>query len=439
MAPSKHSTFSASSAARLLACPGSYDLGLRADDGTRKSSVYSAEGTLAHAMAEACIYSGQDVVSFLGQSRTADGFTYTVDDEFAEFTQTYVDYVRALRAMGFAVMLETRVSPQVQWEGLPKQDVDLFGTADCIAYHPDMKTLVIGDLKYGRGVPVEVAGNAQLLYYASGAAHENVLRALCDASGVTFNGLDHVTITVIQPRAPHRDGPVRRAEYSPDFVREWARTTLYDGVKAALADKGQTLSAGDHCRFCPVLPHCAEPRRVSFEAAQQAFRNTPVENFPAPDEPGAALPDVHLTDKLLGEILDKIEIVEPWLAAVRRLGQERLEAGRSIDGWKLVPKRALRRWAGADDDEVIATLSATGMHADQFTTVKPLTPAQVEKRVGKKEYAATIAPHVVKTSSGMTLASEGDPRIRLRANRSPQEAFGLTTPTPTPTPTEKGN
>lgn len=436
MTPTAHSTFSASSSARLLACPGAYDLSRRVDDGTRKSSVFSAEGTLAHAVAEACIHAGCEAADFIGQTRTADGFEFRVDDEFAEFVQTYVDYVRGLRAMGFAVMLEARVRPAVQWDGLKSLPADLFGTADCVAYHPDMKVLAVGDLKFGRGVPVEVEGNSQLLYYAAGASHEQVLKPLCAAAGAPFKGVDTVTLTVIQPRAPHRDGPIRRHAYTTGEVRTWARTTLYEGVKRALADGGKTLRAGSWCRFCPVLPHCEAPRRLSFDTAQAAFMNTPIENFPAPTDPGAALPDVHLSNKMLGNLLDKIEVIEPWLAAVRRLGQERLEAGQSIDGWKLVPKRALRRWAGADEDETLQVLANTGLDPDDYSTTKPLTPAQVERRVGKRAYESIVAPHVVKASSGNTLACEGDPRTRISAARTAQAAFGITT---NPNPNPEGN
>lgn len=422
MPPVQHSKFSASGSARLLACPGSYELGIRADDGTRRSTIYSAEGTLAHAIGEVCISTGKDAADFIGQTRSADGFDFTVDEQFAEHVQVYVDYIRGLRALGFAVMLEQVVTPTVQWEGdLPTLNVDLFGTGDCIAYNPDTRELVIGDLKFGAGVPVEVEGNSQLQYYGSGAAHESVLRPLCKALGVPFNGVDTVTLTVIQPRAFHRDGPIRRWSLSMADLTKWAREVLYPGVEKALSDKGQTLDAGTWCRFCPVLAHCKKPAELSFSTAQTAFTNAPIHNIPAPTDPGAALPDVHLSDAQLADLLDKVAIIEPWLKALKDLGHQRATAGRDIQGWKLVPKRALRKWSG-EDQEVIANLTQAGVDPAKFTVTKPLTPAQVERKVGKKDYAALMAPHVVKSSSGTTLAIEGDPRSRVE-RRSAEAAF----------------
>lgn len=421
MPPTTHSAFSASSSARLLACPGSYKLSMDVDDGTRKSSVYSAEGTLAHSVSEVCVFSGKDAADFIGDTKTADGFTYTIDEAFAEAVQTYVDVLNGLRAMGYVMALENRVSPQVHWEGLPALAVDLFGTADCIAYHPQTKQLVIADLKFGAGVPVEVEGNTQLLYYAAGSAHENVLAPLCAHAGVGFDGVQSIQLIVVQPRAYHRDGPVRRAAYTYDEVRDWARTALYSGVERALNDGGQTLADGKHCRFCPVLAHCQKPRDTAFNTARAAFLNAPLENIPAPNEPGAALPDVHLTDAQLGDLLDKIEVIAPWLDAVKRLALDRAQAQRDVPGWKLVPKRAMRRWVD-EPDMVLADLKAAGVDVDKITETKLLTPAQAEKKLGKKEYEAAVAPYVVKNSSGTTLAPDGDPRQRVK-QRSGAEAF----------------
>lgn len=429
MPPTQHSSFSASASQRLLNCPGSYSLALQADDGTRKSSIFAAEGTLAHAVSEACILTGLDPFSFVGQVRSADGYTFTITEEFCEAVSLYVGFVRTLKSLGYVVALEWRVSPQVHWDNMPELKVDMFGTADCVAYHPGSKTLVIGDLKFGAGIAVNAVGNTQLRYYASGAAHDAVLQALCDHSGVAYNGVDRVELNIIQPRAFHREGPLRRDVMTYDDLRTWARGTLYDGVQAALLDGGTTLSAGLHCRFCPVLAACQEPPKLALEVAQSVFANAPLENFPAPDAPSTDIPNVALSDAKVAELLDKIEIIEPWLNAVKQLALDRMEAGNKLPGYRLVPKRALRIWA-SEDAEVLSDLSAAGFHEADYSALKPLSPAQVERKVGKKAYDATVAGLVVKQSSGSKLAGEGDPRTRL-SGRTAQEAFGITPTTTT--------
>lgn len=421
MAPTLHSAFSASSSQRLLSCPGSFELGRRFDTG-RKSSVYSAEGTLAHAVSEACIFTGKNVSDFVGQVRSADGFDFTIDDEFADAAQTYVDFVSGLRAMGYVVALERRVSPQVHWDGLKPLNIDLFGTSDCIAYHPYLRHLLIGDLKFGAGIAVEVAHNPQLLYYGAGSMHESVLRPLVEAAGYKYLPPEKVTTVIIQPRAHHPAGPVRHHNYTPEEVRDFARITLYSGVKRALSDKGQTLEAGTFCRFCPALPHCEKPKEAAFEVARAAFANAPIENVPFVEETNPQQLLGELTDEQLGELLDKIELARPWMDAVKNLALERSEKGRRVKGWKSVPKRSRRQFVD-DPEQTLQVLDQTGLDPKLYSRRVPLTPAQVERKAGKKAYEQFIAPHVVKNSSGNTLAPEGDPRARIRAGRTAQEAF----------------
>lgn len=418
MAPSAHSTFSASASSRLLACPGSYALALAVDAANghvRRSSVFSAEGTLAHALSEACLHSGVDPSSFLGETRQADGFAFVVDEEMVDGVRTYVDYVRGLKVMGYDVQLEVRVNPSGLWDGLPPQDVELFGTSDVIAYNPKTFDLRVVDLKFGKGVSVEAKDNSQFLYYGGGALADLRSKGL---------RVDTVTLTVIQPRAYHPAGPIRWHTLPAADVIEWARTTLYDGVARALSDNGQTLFAGKHCRFCPVAPHCKTAKDLAFDTAKSAFLAAAPTNLPASAPAHAVLPQVTLTDDALGEILDKIEVIGPWIDSVKRLALERLEAGTPVPGWKLVPKRPMRRYADDDEDKVMADMAAAGVDVDAISARTLLSPAQAEKKLGKRRYEAEVAPFVVKVSSGVTLAPEVDPRS-VAARQTAQQAFGL--------------
>lgn len=425
MAPKAHSDFPASSAARLLTCPGSYELGLAASTGERKSSVYSAEGTLAHAISEACLVSGANPDSFVGRTESVDGFTYTVDQEFADAVGVYVDFIRGLRAMGYLVMLEQRVSPQDLWTGLTPLPIDLFGTSDCIAVHPGLRRMVIGDLKFGKGVAVEATGNPQLLYYGGGSMAPHVVRGLCDQFGVPPFDIEEVELVVIQPRAPHINGPIRREIYTADEVRDWSRINLYNGVKRALEDKGQTFQPSEYCRWCPARVGCNAMLEFAAETSRRAFLDAPIENIPADEPTAAILPLGQMSDEKLADLLDRISIVKPWMESVVALGQERLEAGASLRGWKLVPKRALRTWGGTED-EISAALSSAGIPSSKFMTSKLKSPAQVEKEVGKATYAQLVQPLVGKSSSGLTLAKDGDPRQRV-TTRTAKDAFsGLT-------------
>lgn len=446
MANTGHSVFPASASARLLACPGSLDLGIKADTGERRSTVFSAEGTLAHSISEAMIYSGSDPIDLLGRTFRADGFEFVLDEAFLENVSVYVDYVRGLQALGYIVALETRVSPSIHWTGMKPLGLDLFGTADCIAYHPGTGHLIIADLKFGRGIAVTVGGNPQLLYYSAGTLSTDFINFMLTSNGhprVPANWLPkHIETVVIQPRAYHPDGPTRREVYTKDEVVNWSRDVLYQGVQTAINDNGATLKPGDHCRFCPALAHCPAAKSFSLDAAKLAFLDTPLENTPLDgvDTAGdiehqlqqhalAILPATHISDKDLGELLDKFTIMKPFMAAIEQLADSRLKATRDIPGWKIVPTKTRRVWAD-DIVQITATLEAAGVDPALFVESKLLTPAQAERKMGKNRFATVAGagaaiPLIRQSNAGTTLAPEGDPRARIAAARTAQQAFGI--------------
>lgn len=434
MAPTLHSQFSASSAARLLACPGAFEAALSVNTG-RKSSVFSAEGTLAHAISEACLLAGTAPVKYLGQTMSADGFEFVVDQEMVDFIDVYVNFLHGLRALGYVIALENRVSPQWCWPDmkLEELDIELFGTADCIAYHPVTGHIIIVDLKFGKGVPVEVNANPQLLYYASGALNPDIIEQLCLSLGqtkpATLTPKSKVDLVVCQPRAYHPQGPVRRAEYTVQEVMDWNALVLHPGVKKAMEDKGRTFKAGKHCRFCPVEAMCPTARQFSLDTAKAMFASAPAENVPMVEEVTKAeeaqvfLAGFDLSDDDLGDLLDRITILGPWIEAVKKYAADRLESGRPVRNWRLVPKAARRHWADADD-VTIQNLKAEGLDVSRFTRTELLSPAQVQKELGKKTYDAKVAPYVGKSSSGTTLAPVTDPRTQLQG-RTAREAFTI--------------
>ena len=418
MAPKAHSDFSASSAARLLACPAAYQLGREFAPAGRQSSVFAAEGTLAHSLSEACLFSNRDLSDYNGDTFTVEGFDFTVDEDFADAAQVYVDYGRSLRGLGYTITLEQQVSPT----GLfalhsAALEVDLYGTADLTGLHVKNKHIVMGDLKFGRGIAVEAQDNPQLLYYAAG-----VVSQLIDIVEPDWR----VTLVVVQPRAPHVDGTIRTAEYTVEQVVRWANTVLYPGVANALTDNGKTMVPGSHCRFCAALPNCTGARQASVDTARQLFADTPMENIPAAPIKAktdfVTAPVKGMSDDELGSLLDRIEIVSGWTDAVKREAQTRIDAGNTIPGWKMVPTRPRRTWGGNTDAEVDAALTTAGVDPTKYKAEVIRTPAQVEKAVGKKVYRDSVEALVGKESSGVKLAPDTDPRTRV-GRRSARDAF----------------
>lgn len=404
-----------------MLCPAAYGLTLALDTGVRHSTVYSAEGTLAHSIAEACLMSGHEVNNFIGRTMHSDGFNFKVDEHFADAVGVYVNFVRALRAMGYAIRLETQVSPTRLWPDKPPLPIDLFGTSDCRAIAPDLSRVVIPDLKFGRGEIVEAAENTQLKYYAAGSIEDD----WPDDMGVD--------LVIVQPRAYHEQGPIRVASYTVGEIRAWARDELYPAVERAVKDNGQTFAPSDGaCRWCPAKPHCKAQQQFANDTARMAFANAPLDNDPAADLSASsasrdALPTAHLSDAQLGQLVDRIHVVMPWMQSLLDLAEARLATGATVPGWKLVPKQARRAWARADEQDTIDELVAAGVARDKIVSETLLSPAQVERNLGKDNFAALASSLITRNSSGHKLVPETDPRARLRG-RTAREAFGFEAP-----------
>ena len=183
-----HAVWSASATAGNWACPGRLALTMNLPDSTSEAADW---GTCAHQLSERCLRDGGDADRFIGTTEKGKVYSFEIDEEMAETAQTYVDYVRKVHGDGATLWIEQRftmadVNPPF----------DAGGTGDAVIYLPKEKRLEVVDLKGGRGVVVEAAGNPQLRTYALGALLAN--RGLA---------VDCVTVTIVQPRAPHPSPP----------------------------------------------------------------------------------------------------------------------------------------------------------------------------------------------------------------------------------------
>ena len=115
---------------------------------------------------------------------------------------------------------------------------------------------------------------------------------------------------------------------------------------------------------------------------------------------------LHLSDEQLAEILDNADVIETWLTAVRGLAYSMISDGRDVPGWKLVPKRAIRKWK--DERIVKQRLASEGL--DGFLTEGLVTPAQAEKLAKKQGVQLDLFDLVDAESSGMKLARETSSR-----------------------------
>lgn len=379
-----HAVWSASSTAANWTCAGRMAMvSISPDD---KKSIYAAEGTAAHEVAEKALRGDLDCSKFLGEVYSIDGFDVEVTEELARSAQTYVHYVASQTdvAAGSVLLIEERHSlAQLN------PPFDAGGTCDATIIKPHRGEIEVVDLKNGRGI-VEVNGNKQTRTYA--------LLALLNAPKDLVNQIDQVKVTIVQPRAPHKDGRIRSETFHIAELIEWTSELLKAMNRSALALEAFNMINGSrtmfdewaskvltpgNCTFCPALGICPAVRKkalsVAPEIAKTWFEDTTLETPPMLSNTVPAL-----SPEELSHILDGIDALEDWAKAVRAAAHSLAEGGTTIPGYKLVEKVGNRKWA-ADDEKIIADLkSVIKLSEDQIFSKKLLSPAQIEKIIGAK-------------------------------------------------------
>jgi hypothetical protein len=323
------------------------------------SSKYANEGTLLHSAMDALLSIDRAIV--IGMTYEGEVLTPELYDEKILPARAALDEIDPEGKMEYAT--ESQVS---FGDALP----DAFGTTDLLGRIGDRA--VVLDWKFGSGVPVEAEENPQLMYYAAAAMRTK------DTKWV-FDGAKEIEMVIVQP--PYVKRWVTDVERIKRFEVE-----LIEAVKLSQSPDAP-LKAGDHCRWCAAKPVCP----VMTGAVDRALK-TQLEG---------------LDIKHINAYLKNADLLEQWINDLRALAFTMSEKGVKLPDWKLVAKRATRKWT--DENKAKAALLALGIKESEITETSLLSPAQAEK-VLKKQKLALPTEVVVSVSSGSTLAPESDPR-----------------------------
>lgn len=390
---SGHSSLGASVAHRWMNCPGS----VRLSEGIESpSSIYAREGTAAHALAETCLRKNETVHDYMGRIiRVFDNGTsilkpgaakssesdFEVDEEMAEAVGVYLETVRAdLETSQGALEVEKSFSLDSIFP-----DMGMFGRNDALIGEP-WGALRVYDYKHGAGVSVNVENNPQLLYYALGAYLEQ--------------DYADVEIVIVQPRAPHVDGAVRRQRIAPEELMRWAKEELFPAALRTREPDAPALP-GAWCRFCPALATCRAYAEHVMVIAKSDFTMI---NPPSPD----ALS----WDEVL-KIMGAADVIRGWLDSIFLRAQRQLENGGDLPGWKLIQRKSNRRWS--DEAGLAKTLwkwRELGIYKKSL-----LSPAAMEKLMVKLGAEVQLEDFWEKPDAGVTIVPESDrrPAVRLAA------------------------
>lgn len=397
----QHAKIGPSALHRLLACPGSYALEEYSAIPRSTPSIYAAEGTVAHQVCEDAITVGGDPGLWLGKVVEQDGFSIEVTDDMVEGCQAYVDLFNTLAGGGGGKTsrLEYRVSLEGLWAP-NKPPEPIFGTVDAFIYDEAAARLSVLDFKFGRG-DVSPEENPQAMAYALG---------LILTIGIS-PGTD-VHIYIVQPRSMAGGQKVKAWETTASDLLDWGHKVLKPGVNAMRAANGtlDELKPGGHCKFCPAAGFCPALKGLAQRTAKDEFGGL--------KDPSA------MSNDDLADTLNELDLLKQFIAAAQAEASARLDKGQAVPGWKLVPKRAARRYT-VPQSEIEDAIKAGGFDPAGIMDWKLPTPAQLDKKAPDIYEMLGDLGLVEKSSSGTTLAPVSDPR-GARADKKASNDFTAT-------------
>lgn len=353
-----HALLAPSSAFRWVNCPLSASL--EAAYPETEPSPASLEGTAAHWVVEMQLR-GTPVA--LGDT-APNGVEVTRDMlEGAELVQADIadELGRNWQDLLF-------IEKQVQ---IPRiHPTDNWGTPDYFGWMAeDHDTLRVWDYKFGHGI-VEAFENWQLLDYAIGILGDAYLPETV------------LELIVIQPRAYHRDGPMRRwriraGDIGPYFLR------LRESAALATGPKPPALVTTEGCANCRGRHACEALQREAYWAADKA------KEFGAFDLSGHAL------GLELRELRRAQDILKARVSGLEEEAAARIKKGERVAFWMMESTPGRLTWT-KPVEEVLVLGQVLGLdlakEPDAITPTQALAAAKAVKLPAELFDAYTVRP-----------------------------------------------
>lgn len=389
MEENKHALLSASTAHRWLACTPSARLEL--EENTEECSVYAAEGTEAHELAEILLSKLFNKITKEEYITKREAFmkkSQYFTAEFEEYVNDYVHYVvEQTSDLGdYHIFFELKVP----FSNVVPQG---YGTVDTVIVTKD--TIHIIDLKFGRGIPVTAINNPQLRLYGFGALN-------------LFPRSKQVRMTIHQPRLNSID----HETLSKEELIDWAINEVKPRAELAIKGDGKLRPTEEACRFCKLKGKCKARADLQLEQAKREFA---IVNYKQ---------DIAhtITPEQISTILDIAPAFIDWFKDVQAYALAQLIAGEEIPGYKLVEGRSNRIMT--DPNKIKEILMETGVPEEML--MKPaelLGISKLEQLVGKKLFEELCGNYLEKPAGKLTMAKDDDKRPRMSVLSVAQRDF----------------
>lgn len=365
-----HSIIAPSSSARRIQCSASTLLEAQFPEDA--SGVEAMEGEAAH-WASAEMLSGRLVD--IGVVAPNGVF---LTQEMVEAADLYYDDVATTLAPWGFKPHQGKIESPIQIKRVHEQS---FGTPDYY-FWVRLGTLFLWDFKFGHRV-VEVYENPQLIEYVAGI--------LAELPGFDDRTIE-VMVKIVQPRAFHKDGPIRSWSFKASDIRghiNIASTAAHEAL-----GPNPVQRAGPECRDCRARHACATLQRATYRAIDESLREQPLELQPA-----ALGLELRMVD-------DAVKRLEARRSGLEEQALALLKRGVQIPGWSVEHGNGRQRWS-KPAAEVFAIGKMLGL--DLAKRAEPVTP----KQAVDKGLPAVMLPALAETPRGAaTLTRDNGSKAR---------------------------
>lgn len=339
-----HAFLMPSAAARWGVC--ALSAALEAAYPEAEESPESLEGTAAHWVVE-CYLKGSPPAL---DSQAPNGIAVT--QEMVEGALLVVQTIEATLGPNWRQMLVIerrvqipRIHPSLCW-----------GTPDYYAWAvlaDGRRVLFLFDYKFGHGI-VEVIENKQLIAYTSGLFSE--VEGLDDQSAV-------VVMAIIQPRAYHREGPVRWWKIRGSEIRADVNI-LHMQAEKATSPSPPALPDPDACKNCKGRHACEALQRAGYLAADKAQQSQAIDLSPL--ALGIELRMLTRSQKLL----------EARVSGLQAQAEATIKRGQLVPYWVMQSTPGRMSW-NKPTAEVLMLGTIYGVNVT--APAEPITPTQAIK------------------------------------------------------------
>ena len=368
-----HAILSPSGASRWLSCTPSARFEQQFPD---KTSTFAEEGTLAHSLGELLV---REKLNWIDKKTFKNALTAIqanelYDDSMLEYCDDYATFVcekfaeAQVRTADAKLFLEQKLD---MTEFVPEG----FGTGDAVIVADELMETI--DLKYGKGVAVDVTENKQQMLYALGALKDFDIQY----------DIQSIRMTIYQPRI----GNIASFLVDKMELLAWAEDELKPKAAMAFAGEGDFVP-GNHCHFCKGRAVCKALAEKNLELAAYDFKDSNI-----------------LSDGEISDILNRADLFTNWIGAVEEYALDQaVNHGKKWPGYKVVEGRSIRKYT--DQDAIAAALLNAKFKEENIFTKKLLSITNMEKEIGKKPFAEIVTPFLIKPSGKPTLAPLSDKR-----------------------------